>query len=325
MHMCHATEVAVAAQRCCKLQPSTPAAAAAGLHALHTRTADAHAASPDWLPMLRCQPVCSPPPPASGAYPRQYYYDRLARTAFWTALFAFIVMAAHLGCLAAMMWSHKQVGPHLCQCRSDLCTSACAGLVPAAAAVLLPAFAHHDRPPSFNHSPTPASPSPFLQIPDVMWFPRIELAVCLAILPALAFGAAGAQCWGAQRSWCLPAALHPGSCHQRLKKGPRVLPNPHQLSPPALLACLLPAHLLQACSSAAPATLCWGPSSCCSCPSPSWRQASCCSTDGSSTHSSTGGGPSLCCSVTRWRPPLRHTRQRPRHAAATLRHWRRRR
>lgn len=25
-----------------------------------------------------------------------------------------------------------------------------------------------------------------------MWFPRIEVAVCLAILPALAFGAAGA-------------------------------------------------------------------------------------------------------------------------------------
>ncbi len=24
-----------------------------------------------------------------------------------------------------------------------------------------------------------------------MWFPRIELAICLAILPALAFGAAG--------------------------------------------------------------------------------------------------------------------------------------
>jgi hypothetical protein len=45
-------------------------------------------------------------------------------------------MAAHLACLAAMMWRNKQV-------------------------------------------------------PDVMWFPRIELAVCLAILPALAFGAAG--------------------------------------------------------------------------------------------------------------------------------------
>ncbi|KAL4434011.1 hypothetical protein ABPG75_000452 [Micractinium tetrahymenae] len=70
------------------------------------------------------------------AYPRQYYYDRLARTAFWTALFAFVVMAAHLAALGTMMWRHAR-------------------------------------------------------IPAVMWFPRIETAVCLAILPGLAYGAAG--------------------------------------------------------------------------------------------------------------------------------------
>lgn len=72
----------------------------------------------------------------AGQLPRQYYYDLLARTAFWAALFAFVVMAAHLACLGVMMWRHARV-------------------------------------------------------PDVMWFPRLELIVCLAILPALAFGAAG--------------------------------------------------------------------------------------------------------------------------------------
>lgn len=35
----------------------------------------------------------------AGALPRQYYYDRLARTAFWTSLFAFLVMVLHLALL----------------------------------------------------------------------------------------------------------------------------------------------------------------------------------------------------------------------------------
>lgn len=72
----------------------------------------------------------------AGAYPRQYYYDCLARTAFWTALAAFLVMALHLTALGCMMWRHARV-------------------------------------------------------PNAMWFPRIELVVCLAILPGLSYGCAG--------------------------------------------------------------------------------------------------------------------------------------
>ena len=154
--MCHATEAAVAAQRCCKLQPSTRMAAAAGLHAWHMRTADAHAASPGCLPKLRCQPVCSPPPPVSGAYPRQYYYDRLARTAFWTALFAFIVMAAHLGCLAAMMWAHKQVGPPACWRRNN-CAQPRFGGCGASCCWFHSSSSNH---PHSTTLPTPASRSP---------------------------------------------------------------------------------------------------------------------------------------------------------------------
>jgi hypothetical protein len=94
----------------------------------------------------------------AGAYPRQYYYDCLARTAFWTALAAFLVMALHLTALGCMMWRHARV-------------------------------------------------------PNAMWFPRIELVVCLAILPGLSYGCAGER--GGGRLQASFAGVR-GMCWQQL-------------------------------------------------------------------------------------------------------------
>lgn len=100
------------------------------MHLLGCTTSTTRASPP--LPLL----ALSPPVGVAGAYPRQYYYDRLARTTFWASLLALLVMVCHLAALGALMWRQARV-------------------------------------------------------PNVMWFPRVEAAICLAILPALAYGAAG--------------------------------------------------------------------------------------------------------------------------------------
>lgn len=184
-------------------------------------------------------PLILAPPPLAGAYPRQYYYDRLARTAFWTAIFAFVVMAAHLGALGAMMWRHAHV-------------------------------------------------------PGVMWFPRIETAVCLAILPGLAYGAAGGR--GRRGAAAAPSRPACAACRHR----PWHRPSPCFDHAPAcagsrrtsfgcrfgrLLAHVPPppAAPLQACSTAAAATLRWASFCCSCCPSPSWPSPSTSSGAGCST------------------------------------------
>lgn len=67
------------------------------------------------------------------------------------------------------------------------------------------------------------------RVPGVMWFPRIETATCLAILPGLAYGAAGGWALGgcAARGGAskdvLPAAglAPPGGVHSHAGPGIR--------------------------------------------------------------------------------------------------------
>ena len=184
--------------------------------------------------------------------PRQYYYDRLARTAFWTALAAFLVMVLHLAALGLMMWRHARV-------------------------------------------------------PNVMWFPRIEIAVCLAILPALAYGPAG-ECMGGLPACLLARCGATAALRYKQLLRPLLLAPSHLLPPPPASPASLP---LQACSIATLATLCWAPSCWPCCPAPSWAQPSSCCGAGCSAPRSTAAAQSLCCGGTPWGPRLRRARPQP--------------